>query len=80
LITKKPVKNGIFKTLCDGSLKEKNGLTTTHKNNAEISLESKLPARLQRLIVLRTIKLTSSHCFYMRTLPKMPLTNKTREK
>jgi len=23
LITKKPVKNGIFKTLCDGSLKEK---------------------------------------------------------
>jgi len=63
-----------FETFCDGSLKRKNGLTTTHKNNAEFSLKSKLLARLQRLIVLRTIKLASSHCFYMRTLPTMPPT------
>ena len=41
-------------------------LATTYKNNAQTCLESKLRARLQRLIVLRTIKLASSHCFYMR--------------
>src|SRR5690606_38417368 len=34
------------------------------KNNAQTCLESKLRARLQRLIVLRTIKLARSHCFY----------------
>ena len=38
--------------------------TTTYKNNARTRLTSKVRARLQRLIVLRTIKLASSHCFY----------------
>ena len=43
--------------------------TTTYKNNAQICLKSKVCARLQRLIVLRTIKLASSHCFYTRRYP-----------
>src|SRR5690606_30360116 len=35
-----------------------------YKNNAQLVLKSKVLARLLRLIVLRTIKLASSHCFY----------------
>ena len=40
------------------------GFTTTYKNNAKTCLNSKLRARLLRLIVLRTIKLARSHSFY----------------
>ena len=38
--------------------------TTKYKNNAQPCLNSKLSARLLSLIVLRTIRLASSHCFY----------------
>ena len=35
-----------------------------YKKNAQTCLNSKIRACLQRLIVLRTIKLASSHYFY----------------
>ena len=49
--------------IVDESLVEKL-MPTAYKNNAKALLEPKVRARLQRLIVLRTIKLASSHCFY----------------
>ncbi len=39
---------------------------TTYKNNAKACAKSKLRARLQRLIVLRTITLSRSQSFYTR--------------
>ncbi len=45
---------------------EKEQCTTTYKNNAKTCLESKLRARLLRLIFLRKIMLAISHCFYTR--------------
>ena len=39
-------------------------LPTAYKNNAQTCLTSKVCARFQRLIFLRTIKIARSHCFY----------------
>ena len=51
-------------------------MPTLYKKNAQVCFNSKRRARLQRLIILRTIKLARSHCFLYGTLcvmPKKPL-------
>ena len=45
-----------------------------YKKNAQTCLNSKRRARLQRLIVLRTITLASSHCFYTGRCSTLTLT------
>jgi hypothetical protein len=59
----KSIQTGYFKASWQ-RIKINQQLTTIYKNNAITCLESKLPARLQRLIFLRKIILASSHSFY----------------